>query len=76
MAGLPEGFAMLPEGQEAIYSGITIGNGAVANVMPSTADPQRPQLKARPPQEPQLAQSVPRPSTAANPASPPDTVPT
>eukprot|EP00971_Amphidinium_carterae_P193402 3837804-Amphidinium_carterae.1 len=64
MAGLPEGFAMLPEGQEPIYSGVTIGAGATVNVV---SNPQYPRLKAPAPQPPQ---SAPRPSTAASPTSP------
>eukprot|EP00971_Amphidinium_carterae_P067984 1345326-Amphidinium_carterae.1 len=32
MAGIPEGFTMLPEGQEPVFSGVTIGNGAVVNI--------------------------------------------
>eukprot|EP00971_Amphidinium_carterae_P136653 2707514-Amphidinium_carterae.1 len=73
MAGLPEGFTMLPEGQEPIYSGITIGNGAAVNVMPTSADSQYPRLKAPAPQPPQ---SAPSPTTAASPTSPTGAVPT
>eukprot|EP00971_Amphidinium_carterae_P071692 1417985-Amphidinium_carterae.1 len=55
MAGLPDGFAMLPEGQEPVVSGVTFA------------------AQARPSRQPQ---SVPKPSAAASPTSPPDTMPT
>eukprot|EP00971_Amphidinium_carterae_P306923 6099521-Amphidinium_carterae.2 len=73
MAGLPEGFTMLPEGQETLYPGVAVVNGAVVSTVPTPADPQYPRLKAPAPQPPQ---SAPRPSTAASPTIPTGPVPT
>eukprot|EP00971_Amphidinium_carterae_P191779 3805161-Amphidinium_carterae.1 len=55
MAGLSDGFTMLPEGHEPIVSGVTFAD------------------QTRPSRQPQ---SVPKPSTASNPTSPPGTMPT
>eukprot|EP00971_Amphidinium_carterae_P030980 609459-Amphidinium_carterae.1 len=66
MAGLPDGFTMLPEGQAPIANGVTFAteDDTVHTVPPASyRTPQRPQ-------------SVPRPSTSANPVSPPGTMPT
>eukprot|EP00971_Amphidinium_carterae_P246652 4898882-Amphidinium_carterae.1 len=70
MAGLPDGFTMLPEGHEPIVSGVTIASGNTINIMPSTSvtDPPYPRLKARPPQQPQSVQRQPT-DTSGQPGS-------
>eukprot|EP00971_Amphidinium_carterae_P148952 2953126-Amphidinium_carterae.1 len=37
MAGLPDGFAMIPEGHEAVPSPVTTASGNTINVLPSHA---------------------------------------
>eukprot|EP00971_Amphidinium_carterae_P233741 4638465-Amphidinium_carterae.1 len=75
MAGLPDGFTMLPEEHGPIqHSGVTIAAGNTINVLPTTS-PGGVSFATADATTP-MPQSVPRPSTAANPASPPGTMPT
>eukprot|EP00971_Amphidinium_carterae_P057753 1142159-Amphidinium_carterae.1 len=79
MAGLPDGFTMLPEEHEPVHRrGVTIAAGNTINGLPTatqssvsfaTADETVPPQTGR-------AQSVPKPSTAHSPTSPPGTIPT
>eukprot|EP00971_Amphidinium_carterae_P164558 3262389-Amphidinium_carterae.1 len=53
MAGPTDDYTVLPEEQDPIVPGVTIGRSNTIHIASSTTDPPYPRLKARPPQPPQ-----------------------
>eukprot|EP00971_Amphidinium_carterae_P096055 1900835-Amphidinium_carterae.1 len=53
MAGPTDDYAVIPEEQDPIVPGVTIGRSNTIHIASSTTDPPYPRLKARPPQPPQ-----------------------